>query len=323
MRSRTFRKRATLRIRPTAPFHFDGTFHKSSHFPAPLGAWQTGKRWQTIRAGGRLYAVRIEGRGSRAEPELRVYIYCDRPVTASDRETLRCEMVWRFDLDADLSEFARSARKDRRFRAVFKRWRGTRDACFYSLYEQLVIALLLQNATVRRTAQMTHSLLEAFGTRISFDSKSLFAMWLPEDLAEVQEDELRALKIGYRARFLKRLSDDFARGTVNEVELRTLDPVLARKALLKLYGVGPETANILLYPACHRYAALNHIAPWQQKIYSRLFYDKALVPARKILRDFNREYGEYASLKVGYVFEDLFWRHSRKPIPWLQKEIRL
>jgi 3-methyladenine DNA glycosylase/8-oxoguanine DNA glycosylase len=252
-----------------------------------------------------------------------VSIYGDRPVTATDREIIRREIVWRFDLDADLSEFARSARKDRRFRAVFRRWRGTRDSCFYSLYEQLMIALLLQNATVRRTVQMTRALLEAFGTEISFDSKRLFAMWLPEDLADVSEGELRALKIGYRARFLKRLSDDFARGAVNELELRTFDPVLARKALLKLYGVGPETANILLYPACHRYAALNHIAPWQQKIYSRLFYDKALVPASKILKDFNQVYGEYASLKVGYVFEDLFWRHSRKPIPWLQKEIRL
>jgi hypothetical protein len=46
------------------------------------------------------------------------------------------------------------------------------------------------------------------------------------------------------------------------------------------------------------------------------------VPTRKILNDFNRKYGDYA-LAVGYIWEDLFWRHSRKPIPWLQKEIRL
>jgi 3-methyladenine DNA glycosylase/8-oxoguanine DNA glycosylase len=166
---------------------------------------------------------------------------------------------------------------------------------------------------------MMHALLDAFGTRLTFDSKTLFAMWRPEDLTGVSEDDLRALKIGYRARFLKRLSDDFARGTVNERELRTLDPNSTRKALLKLYGVGPETANILLYPACHRYAALNHIAPWQQKIYSRMFYDKTLVPVPKILNDLNEKYGDQASLAVGYVWEDLFWRHSRKPIPWLQK----
>jgi len=323
MRSRRLLKRATLRIRPSAPFHFDGTFHKSSHFPAPLGAWEPGKRWQTIRVGGDLYGVRIEDRGTIAEPELRVSIYSDRQVTAPERGWVRRELVWRFDLDADLREFERLARKDRLFRPVLRRWRGARDSNFNTLYELLVIALLLQNATVRRTVQMMNALLGAFGTRVNFDSKSIFAVWRPEDLSNVSEDELRALKIGYRARFLKRFSDDFARGMVNELALRSLDGATARKALLKLFGVGPETANILLYPACHRYAPLNHIAPWQQKIYSRLFYNKALVPTRKILKDFNQKYGDYTSLTVGYVMEDLFWRNSRKPIPWLHKEIRL
>jgi DNA-3-methyladenine glycosylase II len=323
MRSKRFRKRTTLRIRPTAPFHFDGTFHKPSHFPAPLGVWEPGRRWQTLRIGERLHAVKIEDRGTPAESELCVSIYCDRQVTAPERESIGRELIWRFDLDADLIEFARLARRDRRFRAVFQRWRGTRDSNFNTLYELLVIALLLQNATVRRTVQMMNALLDAFGTKVSFDSKSIYAMWRPEDLSKVSEDDLRALKIGYRARFLKRLSDDFARGTVNELELRALDGVTARKALLKLFGVGAETASILLYPACHRYAPLNHIAPWQQKIYSRLFYDKALVPARTILKDFNEKYGEHTSLAISYAWEDLFWRHRRKSIPWLAKEIRL
>ena len=288
-----------------------------------MQAWQTGRFWQALRVGRRLYGVQIDDVGTNSEPGLRVSLFDNRDVSQRDLDLLRSELVWRFDLDTNLSEFARLAQKDQRFRAVFRRWRGMRDSCFNSIYELLVIAILLQNATVRRTVHMMQALLEAFGTKLTFDSKILFAIWRPEDLADVSEDELRALKIGYRARFLKRLSGDFSRGTVNELELRTLDPELARKALLKLYGVGPETARILLYPVCHSYAVLNHIAPWQQKIYSRLFYNKALVPERKILKDLNEGYGDYASLAVDYVWEDLFWRHSRTPIPWLQKEIRL
>jgi 3-methyladenine DNA glycosylase/8-oxoguanine DNA glycosylase len=323
MRSRSFQKRAAAQIFPAAPFHFDGTFHKPSHFPAPLEAWEPDRYWQTLRVGGSLYGVRIENGGSIAEPALRVSIFSDRQVTAPDREIVRRELVWRFDLDTALRAFGRLARQDRRIQGVWRRLRGMRDSSANSIYELLVIAILLQNATVRRTVQMMDALLEAFGTKVSFDSKSLFAMWRPEDLDHVSDEELRALKIGYRARFLKRLSDDFARGTVNDLELRTLDPDSARKKLLRLYGVGPETARILLYPACHRYARLDHIAPWQQKIYSRLLYNKTLVPVRKILGDLNQRYGDYASVAIDYVWEDLFWRHSRKPIPWLQKEIRL
>ena len=198
-----------------------------------------------------------------------------------------------------------------------------RASCAYSLYELLIVCVLLQNAMVRRTVQMTNALLDAFGTELRFDSKRVFAMWRPADLDNVSEAELRALKIGYRARMIKRLSQDFARGVVDEFKLRTLGLDSAKKELMKLYGVGPETARILLYYACHQSHPLLHIAPWQQKIYSRLFYDKPLVPARTILRDLNDRFGDRASLAVDYVWEDLFWRHRRKPIEWLQQEIRL
>src|SRR5713101_1882603 len=149
MRSRTLQRRATLRIRPTSPFHFDGTFHKPSHFPAPMQAWQTGRFWQALRVGRRLYGVQIDDVGTNSEPGLRVSLFDNRDVSQRDLDLLRSELVWRFDLDTNLSEFARLAQKDQRFRAVFRRWRGMRDSCFNSIYELLVIAILLQNATVR------------------------------------------------------------------------------------------------------------------------------------------------------------------------------
>ncbi len=102
-----------------------------------------------------------------------------------------------------------------------------------------------------------------------------------------------------------------------------MDSESARKELLTLYGVGPETARIPLYHACHRYSPLVHIDTWQQKIYSRLLYDRSLVSACRIIRDLNANFGEHASLAAHYVWEDLFWQHIRQPLPWLQKEIRL
>jgi hypothetical protein len=118
-------------------------------------------------------------------------------------------------------------------------------------------------------------------------------LWQPKAFRKVSEEELRELKVGYRAKFLTRLSEDFACGTIDEIKLRALELKSARKELIKLYGVGPETARILSYAACHRAEGLQHIAPRQQKIYSRIFYNKPLVPTRKILIDLNRRYGQF------------------------------
>ena len=56
------RKREFI-ILPTAPFHFDGTFHKPSHFPDKLSDWEEGKYWQAIRIGKKLFGLKIENGG--------------------------------------------------------------------------------------------------------------------------------------------------------------------------------------------------------------------------------------------------------------------
>jgi 3-methyladenine DNA glycosylase/8-oxoguanine DNA glycosylase len=317
-------RQSSFAIEPSSPFHFDGTFHKPSHFPAPLDAWQPGKFWTAMRIGARVYGIRITNAGTMSKPKLRIDVFLDRKPAASELHALRTEISWRFDLETDLTEFNRAARADRRFAPIFRRWRGTRDGIALGLYELMMVSIVLQNATVRRTVQMMNALLDAFGTRVAFDSHALFAIWRPDDMRNVSEATLRAVKAGYRARFIKRLSDDFARGMIDESALRSMELEAARRELMKLYGVGPETSQILLYPACHRYGPLHHIAPWQQKIYSRIFYGRRLVPASRILADLNRRYGMWATLAVSYVWEDLFWRRKRgERIEWLEREIRL
>ncbi len=277
-----------------------------------------------MRVGASVYGLRITNSGVASRPKISVDVFHNRKPAASEPKAIRAEISWRFDLDTDLSEFNHAARTDRRFAPIFRRWRGSRSAIALSLYELMIVSIVLQNATVRRTVQMMNALLEAFGTRITFDSHTLYAIWRPRDMRDVSEQDLHALQVGYRARFIKRLSDDFAAGTVDETAIRSMDLESARRELMKLYGVGPETAQILLYPACHRYGSMHHIAPWQQKIYSRIFYGRRLVPAAKILTDLNRRHGMWATLAVSYVWEDLFWRRKRgERIEWLEREIRL
>ena len=147
--------------------------------------------------------------------------------------------------------------------------------------------------------------------KLNFDDKKIFAIWLPEKLENVSEQNLRDLKIGYRAKFIKRLSQDFAEGKIDEQKLRELDQEGAKKELLKLYGVGPETARILLFEVCHQYNTFDHIAPWQQK-YIPNFYKKSLVSVGKIRDDIKKQYGEYSMLAVHYIWEDIFWRRKNE-----------
>lgn len=323
MKAKTLQKQTSFFITPTSPFHFDGTFHKPSHFPSQLDEWQPGVYWQGMWIGKRLFGLKVENKGSVNKPKIRVIVFSDRAVSHEEIQAVKNELIWRFDLNADLKEFNKLAKQDTRFYPVFKKWIGTRNSSPLNLYELLIIAVVLQNATVRRTVQMTAALLKAFGTKLVFDGKELFVLWQPERLERVSEQDLRDLKIGYRAKFIKRVSGEFASGMIDESRLRTLDQAETKKELMKLYGVGPETARILLFEVCHQYNTFDHIAPWQQKIYSRLFYGKPLVPATRVRNDIKRQYGKYSMLAVHIIWEDIFWRRKHEKIDWLEKEIRL
>ena len=323
MRALVLKNKKEFFVFPTVPFHFDGTFHKPSHFPDRLDDWESGKYWQAIRIGKNLFGLKIEDKSEKRKPKIKVSIFCDRSISNQEIEGVKREIIWRFDLNADLKEFNKLAKNDKRFYPIFKKWLGMRNSSSEDLYGLLIVAVVLQNATVRRTIQMMSVLLDDYGTKLKFDGKEIFAIWLPEDLRNVSEQDLRNLKIGYRAKFIKRLSQDFAEGKIDEQKLRTLDQESAKKELMKLYGVGPETARILLFEACHQYNTFDHVAPWQQKIYSRLFYNKPLVSANRIRDDIKKQYGKYSMLAVHYIWEDIFWRRKNEKVDWLEKEIRL
>ncbi len=257
-------------LRAVAPFHFEGTVHKPSHFPSQDNAYEDRRYWQTVNFRGRKLGLRFATTGQPyGDIEVRVY---GRPDGSVDMDTLEHELRWRFDLDVDLREFNRLFASDPVLGSVIDRWRGMRVSWAYSLYEFLLVSVVLQNATVRRSVQMLDALFRQYGTLVRFDGKELYAFWAPEELSAVTEEALRALKVGYRARTIQRLTAHFASNAIDEHALRGRDKQSLAHELLELYGIGPASVGMLLFEVFHHYDAFDAISPWEQKIYSKLLF---------------------------------------------------
>jgi 3-methyladenine DNA glycosylase/8-oxoguanine DNA glycosylase len=172
---------------------------------------------------------------------------------------------------------------------------------------------------------MFKALLENYGTLLAFDDKKLWCFFKPGRLDEVTEDDLRALKLGYRVKSIKKTDDYFVHRSRAELELRAQSRETQMAELLKLYGVGPATVWYLLFDVFHHWDFFNHVSPWEQKIYSKLFFDEDPenpVPVEKILKYFER-FGKYKQLAVHYIWEDLWWKRKNENIGWLEKLIRV
>jgi len=314
----------TITLSPVSPFNFDATFHKPDHFTTGDSLWEPGVRWQTWRWGKVPLGIKFKNLWTVDNPKIAISIYASKELTIKALKTLIDEIKYRYNLELDLNPFYQLFANDPVLKPIISKWRGMRPGHPSSLYEYLIIGITLQNATVKRSAEMFRTLIEQFGDKLEFDGKVLWCFWCPGKLNSVSENDLRLLKVGYRAKSIKKIDDQFRAGLIDEINLRTLSLAEQQKQLLHLFGVGPATVWYILFDVFHHWDFFNHISPWEQKIYSKIFFDRDPhdpLPVDQLLSHFNK-YGIYKQLAVHYVWEDTWWKRKHGNTPWLEELIR-
>lgn len=308
---------------PTPPFNLEGSVCKPSHFLEADLCYENGIYWQTMRFKGGVYGIKMKEIRSVDNPMIEITIYSAKKIDSLLIKQILSEIKFRFDMKADIKEFYNKCCNDEILSPVIERWKGMRVSAHVFLYEFLVITTVLQNATVRRSVQMLDNLFKKYGTTVEFNGQKLYAFWSPRVIFGTSEEELRKIKLGYRAKTLKRQAENFIRGDLEETKLRQLSTPELRKKLLSLYGVGPASEQYILFEVFKRYDVLEYIPPWEQKIYSRLLFNKELVDTDTILKEIKNRWENWRMLAVHYIFEDLFWQRKNRNIPWLEELIRI
>jgi len=272
---------------------------------------------------GRELGLKLENIGTVDKPNIRLNVYSEKALPKEFMESLIPEIKWRFNLDSDVSEFCEKFKGDKVLGPIIGKWKGMKPIAANSLYETLIIYIVLQNATVKRSVQMLENLFDKFGRKVQFDGRTMSTFWEPVKMAKSSEQGLRDLKLGYRAKFLMRLTEQFVKGEISESALRKGSKEEIKEGMLRLYGIGPASVEYLLFEDFYFCDALETIPPWEQKIMSRLLFNKDLVPTQDILDFFRKRYKGWEKLAFHYIWEDLFWKRKHEHIEWLEKEIRL
>jgi N-glycosylase/DNA lyase len=99
---------------------------------------------------------------------------------------------------------------------------------------------------VSRIFDMQERLREAYGEAVEFDGNTYRAYPTPERLADATEDDLRDLRLGYRAPYVQRTAEMVASGEATPAAARGLDYEAARDYLTQFVGVGDKVADCVL-----------------------------------------------------------------------------
>ena len=99
---------------------------------------------------------------------------------------------------------------------------------------------------VSRIHGMQTALAREFGDRLDVDGRTYRAFPTPEQLAAATEAELRDLRLGYRAPYVRRTAEMVADGEAHPAEAAELAYEDARANLTRFVGVGQKVADCVL-----------------------------------------------------------------------------
>lgn len=161
--------------------------------------------------------------------------------------------IWNsyFDLDTDYRHFLEHIDpEDHYLQSAISYGSGIR-ILRQDLWEMIISFIISQQNNIRRIRKCIETICSHYGT----EEDGFFAFPTPVQLARATEEELRALGLGYRSRYLVETAHMIADGKVSLDKLKQMDYASARAELLKLCGVGAKVADCICLFGLHHLCA--------------------------------------------------------------------
>ncbi len=134
-------------------------------------------------------------------------------------------------------------------------------------FETLCSFIISQNNNIPRISKLIETLSEKYGEPIETEYGVKYTFPTAARLSQVSCEELSALKLGYRAKYIATAAQRVASG---ETDLLSLTPINAREELLKVLGVGEKVASCIRLFAIEDYASFP-VDVWVKRIIQNRF----------------------------------------------------
>ena len=145
------------------------------------------------------------------------------------------------------------------------------------LWEMIITFIISQQKTIPAIRALVEALSEKYGTRYKIPptvSGYYYAFPTPEELNRASLDDLLALKLGYRAKYIKRTCEDVCSGKMDLDRLMKLNYADSMEVLLSCYGIGVKVANCICLFGLHHIGAFP-VDTWIKKILLREYAPKS------------------------------------------------
>lgn len=164
-------------------------------------------------------------------------------------------------------------------------------------FECLLSFILSQQNNIPKIKKAVEAFAERFGTRREYRGRSYYTFPTAEQVKDLKAEDLSFLKIGYRDTYIIDAIRKVNEGSVSREEILTLPYEQAKKALMRINGVGQKVADCVLLFSCGRFDAFP-VDTWMKKAMLTLYG----VKEKEIPAYSEKKFGAYSGFAQQYLF---------------------
>jgi N-glycosylase/DNA lyase len=170
-------------------------------------------------------------------------------------------------------------------------------------WECLASFILSSTKQIVQIRQIVRALCERHGLPVAVPHGVVarFAFPTANQLALLNEADLRACKMGFRAPYLLSAARRVASGEMKLEEIGRMDLAMAREELMKLDGVGEKIADCVLLFA-YGFPGAFPVDVWVRRVLTKFYFRGRAVKPERLRRFIVKHFGPNAGYAQQYLF---------------------
>lgn len=176
-----------------------------------------------------------------------------------------------FRQDDNMKKILQSVRRDRYVKDAVSKFPGLR-LLRQDPFQCYISFICSSNASIINIKQMLKKITKKFGKRISFDDRKFHTFPTAEKLANSNIAELLLCGLGFRAKYVKKASEDIVSGRIDFNYLKKANYKTAKDILVNVDGIGDKIADCILLFSLEKIEAFP-IDRWTLRILRKYYSD--------------------------------------------------
>ncbi len=165
---------------------------------------------------------------------------------------------------------------------------------------EMIISYIISAANnIPRISKTIENISRSYGKKIIYKNQEYYLFPTPSELSKATMEDLRALNLGFRDKYVYAATQAVLNGDINIDKLTEMTYKDAKIELKKLQGIGDKVADCILLFSMRKTEAFP-VDTWIKKVMSELYGEGKDI--KKIATFATDKFGEYGGIAQQYLF---------------------